>query len=42
MKNFKTIFILIGLIITICISFVVGLFVGQKNAPKNDLAISKI
>ena len=42
MKSFKTIFILIGLIITICISFVVGLFVGQKNAPKNDLAISKI
>ena len=42
MKNKKTIFISIGVLIIICISFVGGLLIGQKNAPKNDLAISKV
>lgn len=34
--------IILGAIVIIGISFTIGLFVGQKNAPKNDLAISKV
>ena len=36
----KTIIIL-GAIVIIGISYTIGLFIGQKNAPKNDLAIRK-
>lgn len=42
MKNKKMIFISMGVLIIICISFVGGLLIGQGNAPKNDLAISKV
>ena len=34
-------FITIGVIVAIIVSFIVGLCIGQKNAPKNDLAINK-
>ena len=42
MNNKKNVFILIGILVIIGVSFVLGLFIGQKNAPKNDLAINKI
>lgn len=42
MNNKKKVFILIGILVIIGVSFVLGLFIGQKNAPKNDLAINKI
>lgn len=42
MSNKQKIFIIIGAIAIIGISFVAGLFIGQKNAPKNDLAFSKV
>ena len=32
----------IGMIVIIGVSFVVGLFVGQRNAPRNDLVINKV
>lgn len=38
----KKVFFLIGIIVIIGVSFVLGLFIGQKNAPKNDLAINKV
>lgn len=34
-------FITIGVIVAIIVSFIVVLCIGQKNAPKNDLAINK-
>ena len=42
MNNNQKIFIVIGILAIIVVSFSLGLFVGQKNAPKNDLAISKV
>ena len=42
MNNNKTMFIVIGVIVIIAVSFSLGLFIGQKNAPKNDLAINKV
>lgn len=42
MSSKQKILITIGIIAIIGVSFVVGLFVGQKNAPKNDLAIRKV
>lgn len=41
MSNKQRIFILIGLVAIIGVSFSFGLFIGQKNAPKNDLAVKK-
>ena len=38
----QKVFILIVILVIIVISFSIGLFIGQKNAPKNDLAISNI
>lgn len=38
----QKIIIILGIIVIIGISFTIGLFIGQRNAPKNDLAISKI
>ena len=32
----------IGMIVIIGVSFLVGLFVGQRNVPRNDLAINKV
>lgn len=42
MKNKQKVFIVIGILVIIGVSFGVGLFIGQKNAPKNDLAINKV
>ena len=42
MSSKQKVFIVIGMIIIIGVSFVVGLFIGQQNAPKNDLAIRKV
>lgn len=42
MKSTQKILIIIGIIIIIGVSFVLGLFVGQMNAPKNDLAFTKV
>lgn len=41
MSNKQKIFILIGLVAIIGVSFSIGLFIGYKNAPKNDLAVQK-
>ncbi len=42
MSNKQKIFIAIGLVAIIGVSFISGLFIGQKNAPKNDLAVTKV
>lgn len=42
MKNKQKVFIIIGILVIIGVSFGVGLFIGQKNVPKNDLAINKV
>lgn len=42
MSSKQKIFIIIGAIAIIAISFVAGLLIGQKNAPKNDLEFSKV
>lgn len=42
MSSKQKVFIVIGMIVIIGVSFVVGLFIGQQNAPKNDLAIRKV
>lgn len=42
MNSKQKVFIVIGMIIIIGVSFVVGLFIGQQNAPKNDLVIRKV
>ncbi|MGN1270250.1 MAG: DUF3221 domain-containing protein [Clostridia bacterium] len=42
MKSKQKIFIVIGILAIILVSFSLGLFIGQKNAPKNDLAICKV
>ncbi len=41
MNTKQKIVIILGLIVIIGISFTIGLFIGQRNAPKNDLAIRK-
>lgn len=42
MKSTQKILIIIGIIIIMGVSFVLGIFVGQMNAPKNDLAFTKV
>lgn len=42
MSNKQKIFIIIGMIVIVAISFIGGLFIGQKNAPENDLAVSQV
>lgn len=42
MKNKQKVFIVIGTLVIIGVSFGVGLFIGQKNASKNDLVIRKV
>lgn len=42
MNNNQKIYIVIGILAIIVVSFSLGLFIGQKNAPKTDLAISKV
>lgn len=42
MSNNKKILVIIGMIAIIGVSFAIGLLVGQKNAPKNDLAVSNV
>lgn len=42
MDNKQKVFIVIGILVIIGVSFGLGLFIGQKNAPKNDLAIRKV
>lgn len=42
MKSTQKILIIIGIIIIMGVSFVLGIFVGQMNAPKNDLAFKKV
>ena len=42
MSSKQKVFTVIGMIAVIGVSFVVGLFIGQRNAPKNDLAINKV
>ena len=42
MSSKQKVFIVIGMIVIIGVSFVVGLFIGQQNAPKNDFAIRKV
>lgn len=42
MSNKQKIFIIIGMVAIIGVSFIGGLCIGQKNAPKNDLAVSKV
>ena len=42
MENNQKVFIVIGILVIIGVSFGLGLFIGQKNAPKNDLAIRKV
>src|SRR5574344_1656723 len=42
MSSKQKVFIVIGMIVIIGVSFGVGLFIGQKNASKNDLVIRKV
>ena len=42
MNNKQKIFIIIVILAIIVISFMSGLLIGQKNAPRNDLAVSKV
>ena len=42
MKSTQKILIIIGIIIIMGVCFVLGIFVGQMNAPKNDLAFTKV
>lgn len=42
MSNKQKVFIILGAIVIIVISFISGLFIGQKNAPKADIAESKV
>ena len=42
MSSKQKIFIVLETIIIIGISFIIGLFIGQESAPKNDLAIAKV
>ena len=42
MKSTQKILIIIGIIIIMGVSFVLGIFVRQMNAPKNDLAFTKV
>jgi len=40
MSNKKKVFIILGVLITIVVTFLVGLFVGQSNVTKPDLLIT--
>lgn len=42
MSNKQRIFIVIGLIVIIIVSFISGLLIGQKNLPKNNLAVNEL
>lgn len=42
MSSKQKVVIGIGLLAIVGMSFIIGLFVGQKNAPKNDLAIRRV
>lgn len=42
MSSKQKIITVIGMVVIIGVSFVVGLFIGQRNAPKNDLLINKV
>ena len=42
MSNKQRIFIVIGLTLIIVVSFISGLLIGQKNSPKNNLAVSEV
>lgn len=42
MNSKQKIITIVGILAIIGVSFVVGLFIGQMNAPKNDLAIRKV
>lgn len=42
MGNKQKIFIVIGWLAIIGLSFVSGLIIGQTNSPKNDLAVTKV
>lgn len=41
MSNKNRLFIVLGIIVIIAVSFIIGLFIGQKNAPKADVQITK-
>lgn len=42
MSNKQKVFIILGAIVIIVISFISGLFIGQKNVPKADIAEKKV
>lgn len=42
MSNKQKIFIIIGIVVIIGISFAAGLSIGQRKAPKNDLLVNKV
>lgn len=42
MSSKQKVFIVIGLLAIIGVSFCIGLFIGHKNAPKDDLLVKKI
>ena len=42
MSGKQKVFIIIGMIIIIVVSFTVGLFIGKMNVVNDDLAISKV
>lgn len=42
MSNKQKVFIVIVVIAIIGVSFCIGLFIGQKNALKNDLEVNKV
>ncbi len=42
MSNKQRIFIVIGLTLIIVVSFISGLLIGQKNSPKNNLAVREV
>ena len=42
MTNKQRIFIVIGLTLIIVVSFISGLLIGQKNSPKNNLAVREV
>lgn len=42
MNNKQKILIILGIVVIIGISFIGGLIIGQRNAPKNDLAVNNV
>ena len=42
MSGKQKIFIIIGIIIIIVVSFIVGLFIGKRSIVNDDLAISNV